>query len=62
MILEEKKNLIVVLEDLDDSRRYYMEVYASPSDCESIAFGNCRSIYPDVKNHRLICVRVTGDL
>lgn len=58
MMFNEKKNLIVVLEDMEDARRYYMEVYASSNDCESIAIGNCKSIHPDVKNHRLICVRV----
>lgn len=60
MILEEKKNLIVVLDDLDGDGRYFMEVYAGRSDCDEIAIRNCKSIYPDIKDHRLICVRVAG--
>lgn len=55
---EPKANLIVVLEDLDDDGRYFMEVYTDPSNCEEIAMRNCRNIYPDTVGHRLICVRV----
>lgn len=55
---EPKTNLIVVLEDLDSDGRYFMEVYADPSNCEEIAMRNCRNIYPDTVGHHLVCVRV----
>lgn len=58
MLYEVKENLIVVLEDLDGGGRYFMEVYASLSDCDKIAMRNCINIYPDTVGHRLICVRV----
>lgn len=58
MLHETKENLIVVLEDLDGDGRYFMEVYAVPSDCDEIAMRNCRNIHPDTVGHRLICVRV----
>lgn len=58
MLHETKENLIVVLEDLDGDGRYFMEVYAGPSDCDEIAMRNCRNIHPDTVGHRLICVRV----
>ncbi len=58
MSYEVKENLIVVLEDLDGGGRYFMEVYASLSDCDEIAMRNCRNIYPDTVGHHLICVRV----
>lgn len=58
MLHETKENLIVVLEDLDGDGRYFMEVYASLSDCDEIAMRNCRNIYPDTVGHHLICVRV----
>lgn len=58
MAYNSKANLIVVLEDLDGDGRYFMEVYADPSDCEEIAMRNCRSIHPDTVGHHLICVRV----
>lgn len=58
MFHETKENLIVVLEDLDGDGRYFMEVYASLSDCDEIAMCNCRNIHPDTVGHRLICVRV----
>ena len=44
--------------DLDGDGRYFMEVYAAPSDCDEIAMRNCRNIHPDTVGHRLICVRV----
>lgn len=58
MLHETKENLIVVLEDLDGDGRYFMEVYASLSDCDEIAMRNCRNIHPNIVGHRLICVRV----
>lgn len=58
MSYEGKENLIVVLEDLNDGKRYFMEVYAGQSDCDEIAMRNCRNIYPDTVGHHLICVRV----
>lgn len=58
MLHETKENLIVVLYDLDGDGRYFMEVYASLSDCDEIAMRNCRNIHPDTVGHRLICVRV----
>lgn len=58
MSYEVKENLIVVLEDMDGDRRYFMEVYAGQSDCDEIAMRNCRNIHPDTVGHRLICVRV----
>ena len=58
MLHETKENLIVVLEDLDGDGRYFMEVYASLSDCDEIAMRNCRNIHPDTVGHRLIWVRV----
>lgn len=58
MTFEQKENLIVVLEDLDGDGRYFMEVYAGQSDCDDIAIRNCKSIYPDLLKHKLICVRV----
>lgn len=58
MLHETKENLIVVLEDLDGDGRYFMQVYAAPSDCDEIAMRNCRNIHPDTVGHRLICVRV----
>lgn len=58
MSYEVKENLIVVLKDLDGVGRYFMEVYACPSDCDEIAMRNCRNIHPDTVGHRLICIRV----
>lgn len=58
MSCEGKENLIVVLEDLNDGKRYFMEVYAGPSDCDEIAMRNCRNIYQNTVGHHLICVRV----
>lgn len=58
MSYDGKENLIVVLEDLNDGKRYFMEVYAGRSDCDEIAMRNCRNIYPDTVGHHLICVRV----
>lgn len=58
MLNETKEHLIVVLEDEDSEEYYFMEVYASLSDCAEIAMRNCRTIHPDTAEHRLICVRV----
>lgn len=58
MLHETKENLIVVLEDLDGDGRYFMEVYAAPSDCDEIAMRNCRNIHSATVGHRLTCVRV----
>ena len=60
MPFEPKENLIVVLDDFNANDRYYLEVYARRSECETIAKSNCRNLYPDTVDHLLVCVRVAS--